>query len=464
LQFGTNQKKEEVEPLKVFIVEDDVITAKVLAESLHKEGNYSVEVFTNGKDFLDNLYKSPDVISLDYLLPDYNGLDIFKKIRKFNPAIPVIIVSGQQDIATALEILRKGAYDYVVKDRNMKGRLTNLINKIEQNRQLQLKITQLEEEVGKKYLDYNPIKGTSPAIQRIFELVEKASKTNIAVSISGETGTGKELVAKAIHYNSLKKKGKFVAINVSAVPQELIESELFGHEKGSFTGANNRRVGKFEEADGGTLFLDEVADMDLNMQVKLLRALQEEEFTRVGSNQVIKFDARIIVATNKNLTQEVKNGAFRKDLYFRLLGLPIELPPLRTRGNDVLLLSRYFMDEFCMKNGLKAKTISPKTQEKLLKYAFPGNVRELKALIELACVMSGDNVIEPEDITFTASATAEDFLSEERTLEEYDLRIVKHFLEKYDGNIKIIAEKLGIGKTTIYRMVKKDPTLANLTK
>lgn len=453
-----------MEPLKVFIVEDDVITAKVLAESLHKEGNYNVEVFTNGKDFLDNLYKSPDVISLDYLLPDYNGLDIFKKIRKFNPAIPVIIVSGQQDIATALEILRKGAYDYVVKDRNMKGRLTNLINKIEQNRQLQLKITQLEEEVGKKYLDYNPIKGTSPAIQRIFELVEKASKTNIAVSISGETGTGKELVAKAIHYNSLKKKGKFVAINVSAVPQELIESELFGHEKGSFTGANNRRVGKFEEADGGTLFLDEVADMDLNMQVKLLRALQEEEFTRVGSNQVIKFDARIIVATNKNLTQEVKNGAFRKDLYFRLLGLPIELPPLRTRGNDVLLLSRYFMDEFCMKNGLKAKTISPKTQEKLLKYAFPGNVRELKALIELACVMSGDNVIEPEDITFTASATAEDFLSEERTLEEYDLRIVKHFLEKYDGNIKIIAEKLGIGKTTIYRMVKKDPTLANLTK
>ncbi len=454
-----------MEPLKVFIVEDDVITAKVLAESLHKEGNYSVEVFTNGKDFLDNLYKSPDVISLDYLLPDYNGLDIFKKIRKFNPSIPVIIVSGQQDIATALEILRKGAYDYVVKDRNMKGRLTNLINKIEQNRQLQLKITQLEEEVGKKYLDYNPIKGTSPTIQRIFELVEKASKTNIAVSISGETGTGKELVAKAIHYNSLKKKGKFVAINVSAVPQELIESELFGHEKGSFTGANNRRVGKFEEADGGTLFLDEVADMDLNMQVKLLRALQEEEFTRVGSNQVIKFDARIIVATNKNLTQEVKNGSFRKDLYFRLLGLPIELPPLRTRGNDVLLLSRFFMDEFCHKNGLKPKTISPKTQEKLLKYSFPGNVRELKALIELACVMSGDNVIEPEDITFSATATNEDFLSEERTLEDYDLRIVKHFMEKYDGNIKVVAEKLGIGKTTIYRMVKKDPAfLAHITK
>ncbi len=454
-----------MEPLKVFIVEDDIITAKVLAESLQKEGNYNVEVFNTGKDFFDNLYKNPDVISLDYLLPDYNGMDIYKKIRKFNPAIPVIIVSGQQDIGTALEILRKGAYDYVMKDRNMKGRLTNLIGKIEQNRQLQLKITLLEEEVGKKYLDYNPIKGNSPVIQRIFELIEKACKSNIAVSISGETGTGKELVAKAIHYNSLKKKGKFVAINVSAVPQELIESELFGHEKGSFTGANNRRLGKFEEADGGTLFLDEVADMDLNMQVKLLRALQEEEFTRVGSNQVIKFDARIIVATNKNLTQEVKNGTFRKDLYFRLLGLPIELPPLRNRENDVLLLSRYFIDEFCNKNGIKPKTISAKTQEKLLKYSFPGNVRELKALIDLACVMSAGDVIEPEDITFSATNTQEDFLADERTLEEYDLRIVKHFLDKYNGNIKLVADKLGIGKTTIYRMVKKDPTvLASITK
>ena len=454
-----------MEPLKVFIVEDDVITAKVLAESLQKEGNYNVEVFNTGKDFFDNLYKNPDVISLDYLLPDYNGMDIYKKIRKFNPAIPVIIVSGQQDIGTALEILRKGAYDYVMKDRNMKGRLTNLIGKIEQNRQLQLKITLLEEEVGKKYLDYNPIKGNSPVIQRIFELIEKACKSNIAVSISGETGTGKELVAKAIHYNSLKKKGKFVAINVSAVPQELIESELFGHEKGSFTGANNRRLGKFEEADGGTLFLDEVADMDLNMQVKLLRALQEEEFTRVGSNQVIKFDARIIVATNKNLTQEVKNGTFRKDLYFRLLGLPIELPPLRNRENDVLLLSRYFIDDFCLKNGIKPKTISAKTQEKLLKYSFPGNVRELKALIDLACVMSAGDVIEPEDITFSATNTQEDFLADERTLEEYDLRIVKHFLDKYNGNIKLVADKLGIGKTTIYRMVKKDPTvLASITK
>lgn len=448
-----------MDPLKVFIVEDDIITAKTLAEALSKESGLDVRVFFNGKDFLDNLHENPDVISLDYYLPDYNGSELFKRIKRFNQDIPVIIVSGQQDVSTAVDLLRKGAYDYLVKDKNMRSRLVNLIDKIAQNKQLHQKISVLEQEVEKKYLEYNIIKGNSRVMMNVFDLIGKAAKTNITVSISGETGTGKELVAKSIHYNSPRKKENFIAINVGAIPSELIESELFGHEKGSFTGATGRRIGKFEEASGGTLFLDEIGEMDLNMQVKLLRALQEEEITRIGSNEVIKIETRIIVATNLNLANEVKLGHFRKDLYFRLLGLPIELPPLRNRDNDILLLARHFADSFCEKNKFPLKRFSPKAQEKLMKYSFPGNVRELKAIIELACVLEVGDEIGESSITFTDSEPQKDFLLEEKSLEEYNNDIVKYFLVKYEGNIKLVADLLGIGKTTIYRMIKKSPEL-----
>ena len=453
-----------MEPLKIFVVEDDEVTAKVLAESLLREGNCEVEIFANGTLLLDNLYKNPDVITLDYYLPDYNGRELFKRIKKFNPDIPVIIVSGQQDISTAIDLLHKGAYDYVVKDRNMRTRLTSLIQKIEEKKKLEAKISELEEELGRKYLEHNPLKGNSPVMQKVFELIQKAARSNITVSITGETGTGKELVAKAIHYNSSRKKGKFVAFNVAAIPKELVESELFGHEKGSFTGAVSRRLGKFEEADQGTLFLDEIADMDLSMQVKLLRALQEGEFTRVGGNEVIKFDARLIVATHKNLAQEVKAGNFRADLYYRILGLPIELPPLRERGNDILLLARYFLDDFCQKNGIAPKSLSPAAQEKLLTYSFPGNVRELKALMELACVLASGQVIDANDINLDTQKSSQPGLdfSREKSLDEYIDDIVKYYLIKYHGSVKDVAERLNVGKTTIYRMLKKNPELASL--
>lgn len=453
-----------MEPLKIFVVEDEEVTAKVLAESLLREGNCEVEIFANGASLLENLHKNPDVITLDYYLPDYNGRDLFKRIKKFNPDIPVIIVSGQQDISTAIDLLHKGAYDYVVKDRNMRTRLTSLIQKIEEKKKLEAKISELEEELGRKYLEHNPLKGNSPVMQKVFELIQKAARSNITVSITGETGTGKELVAKAIHYNSSRRKGKFVAFNVAAIPKELVESELFGHEKGSFTGAVSRRLGKFEEADHGTLFLDEIADMDLSMQVKLLRALQEGEFTRVGGNEVIKFDARLIVASHKNLAQEVKAGNFRADLYYRILGLPIELPPLRERGNDILLLARYFLDDFCQKNGITLKSLSPAAQEKLLTYSFPGNVRELKALMELACVLASGQVIDANDINLDTQKSAQPGLdfSREKNLDEYIDDIVKHYLIKYNGSVKDVAERLNVGKTTIYRMLKKNPELAAL--
>jgi DNA-binding NtrC family response regulator len=292
-------------------------------------------------------------------------------------------------------------------------------------------------------------------MQRIFSLLEKTAKTNITVAITGQTGTGKELVAKAIHFNSERMKKPFIAINVAAIPKELIESELFGYEKGAFTGADQARSGKFEEANKGTLFLDEIGEMDLNMQSKLLRALQEREITRLGSNKVIPLDVRIVVATHRDLQQEVKAGNFREDLYYRLLGISIDLPPLRDRGNDIILLARTFTTDFCTENKLPKKDFTQEAIDKLLKYGYPGNVRELKAVVEIASVMSDGNLIKDTDIQFNERADIEDLLQENLTLEEFNAKIIRWNLKKYNNNVLKVAERLDIGKSTIYRMMKE---------
>jgi DNA-binding NtrC family response regulator len=284
--------------------------------------------------------------------------------------------------------------------------------------------------------------------------VEKAASTNITVSITGETGSGKEVVAKAIHYNSDRSKQPFIAVNVAAIPKDLMESELFGHEKGAFTSANTRRIGKFEEADKGTLFLDEIAELDINLQTKLLRALQEREIVRVGGNQVVSINVRIIVATNKNLMQEVQDKNFREDLYYRLLGLPIEIAPLRERENDVLILAKYFIDSFCKDNKIGKKTLSEDAQQKLLQYNFPGNVRELKSIIDLAIVMSDGEIIESQHIMLSGNANSSQLLMKEISLREYERQIIQHYLDKYNRDVLLVARKLDIGKSTIYRMIQ----------
>ena len=412
--------------------------------------------FETGEECLKNLYRNPSLISLDYSLPDMSGLEVIRKVREYNSDIPIVIVSGQEDVATAVKLLKEGAYDYFVKDEDTRERLWNTLKNIREKLSLQHEISVLKEEIGKKYEFKNVIKGNSQAIRNIFNLIEKATRTNITVSVTGETGTGKELVAKAIHYNSPRRKYSFVPINVSAIPGELIESELFGHEKGAFTGAHVKKQGKFETADKGTIFLDEIAEMDMSMQAKLLRVLQEKELNRVGGNKAVKFDARLIVATNKNLAAEVEKGNFREDLYYRLLGLPIEIPPLRHRGNDILLLARHFVDEFSRENKLPRLQISANAQEKLMKYPFPGNVRELKAVMELACVLVNTDTIEPDNISFNSSHAKSEFLLEEDTLKGYVKKIVDYYMEKYDNNVIMVAEKLDIGKSTIYRMLKKE--------
>ncbi|TAE89941.1 MAG: sigma-54-dependent Fis family transcriptional regulator, partial [Bacteroidetes bacterium] len=372
--------------MRIFIIEDDVWYSELLVYHLSLNPDYEVHKFNTAKEALAKLHLKPDVITLDYSLADAKGDEVLKKIKSFNPDTEVIIISGQEDVSTAIGLLREGAYDYFVKDDDTKDRLWSTIIKIRDTKALKQEVETLREEVAQKYDYSKSIAGNSDAIKRIFNLIDKATKTNITVSITGETGTGKELVAKAIHYHSERAKKAFVAVNVAAIPKELLESELFGYEKGAFTGASNRKIGKFEEADKGTLFLDEIGELDLNLQAKLLRALQEKEITRVGGNGTVKVDCRIVVATHKNLQEEAQKGNFREDLYYRLLGLPITLPPLRDRGNDILLIAKHFIESFCKENKLKKKTLSNEAQQKLLKYHYPGNVRELGAVINLAVV------------------------------------------------------------------------------
>lgn len=445
----------EKDPVKIFVVEDDPAYTKFLKYVLGLNPDYEVEFFTTGKDCISNLHKNPAVVTLDYSLPDMAGEKVLGQIRAHDPNINVIIISAQEKIGTAVELLKLGAYDYITKDNETKDRVLNSINNARNKSSLIKEIDFLKKEISEKYEFEKSIIGNSVAIKKIFSLLEKACSTNISVSITGETGTGKELVAKAIHYNSKRKNKPFVAVNIAAIPRDLIESELFGHEKGAFTGAVTRRIGKFEEAEGGTIFLDEIGEMDPNLQAKLLRVLQEREVTRIGGNQIIKLDVRIIAATHRDLTVEVKENRFREDLYYRLLGLPIQLPPLRERGNDAILVAKHFLDTFTRENQMQRLKLSQDAQQKILDYSFPGNIRELKSVIELAAVMASDAEIKPQDITFNNSTRIESFLHQEMPMEEYMYRIIRHFLNKYDNNVLEVAKKLNIGKSSLYRYLKE---------
>ena len=440
--------------LKVYILDDDIWYGSMLHHYLSLNPDYDVRRFDSTRQFFYELHDKPDVVTLDYSLPDSNGGDVLKKIKEIHPDVQVIIISGQEDISTAISLLKNGAFDYIVKDDDTKDRLWNSLLHLKEIQGLRKEVEQLKEQVSQKHDFSKFIIGNSDSIQKVFSLIEKASKTNITVSITGETGSGKEVVAKAIHYNSEKSKKPFVAVNVAAIPRELIESELFGHEKGAFTGAATRRIGKFEEAHNGTLFLDEIGELDINLQAKLLRVLQEREVTRVGGNEVTPVNCRIIVATHRNLLDEVKNRSFREDLYYRLIGLPITVPPLRDRGNDIVILAKHFVDMFCKENNMPKKNISADAQKKILNYAFPGNVRELKSVMELASVMADDEIIEPEHISLNTNTSINDLLSHEKTLKEYEIQILQHFLDKYNKDVLFVAKKLDIGKSTIYRMIQ----------
>jgi len=440
--------------LKIFLVEDDPFFGEALKYHLKLNPDFYVHLFKTGKECMSHLYLKPDIICLDFGLPDIKGDKLLKLIQETNNKIPIIIISGQEEIEVAVNFLKSGAKDYIIKNEHTKDILWNSIIKIRENLKLVHEVADLKEQLEQKFSFEKSIIGQSDALKIVFNKINKSIHTNINVSISGETGTGKEVVAKAIHYNSERKNKPFIALNMAAIPYDLVESEFFGHEAGAFTGAQTRSIGKFEQANGGTIFLDEIAELDWNIQSKLLRVLQEREVVRLGGTTKIKFDARLIVATHKNLAQEVKKGNFREDLYYRIIGLSIELPPLRERGNDTLLLAKHFIDLFTKSNKMKPINVSKTAKEKLLKYRFPGNIRELRAVLELACVMCENNEIVPDDLTFNSINNTDFFLSEEKTLKEHTAEIIFHYLKKNRNDVLKTAKKLDIGKSTIYNLIQ----------
>ena len=443
-----------MEAYSIFIVEDDPWYGEILSYHLGLNPDYKVTRFENGKDCIAKMHLKPDLVTIDFSLPDMQGDELYKKIKEIHPQVPVIVISSQEDVYVAVNLLKMGVNDYLIKDEATKDLLWNSVIRIRETQSLKKEVEFLRGELGQKFSFQKTIIGQSDSLKKVFKMMEKAIKTNINVSITGETGTGKEVVAKAIHYNSDRKKKNFVAVNMAAIPRELIESELFGHEKGAFTGAIARNPGKFEEANGGTIFLDEIAELDLSLQSKLLRVLQEREVIRVGGNEKVKLDVRVIVATHKNLAEEVNKGNFREDLYYRIMGLPIELPPLRDRGDDVLILAKNFVDEFVKENKLNVIQFTQEAKDKLLHYNYPGNVRELKAMIDLAAVLCEDNKITADDITYTSTKKDEIFSSEQKTLREYTCDIIKFYLKKTNDDVIATANLLGIGKSTIYKMMQ----------
>ena len=348
-----------------------------------------------------------------------------------------------------------GVADYLVKDGTTQDLLWHSIIKLREKLPPKEIVAILPSDVNKSFCFEKNIKGQSASLNKVFILMKKAAQTNINVSISGETGTGKEVVAQSIHNNSTRKRKPFVAVNMAAIPKDLIESELFGHEKGAFTGAAVRKTGKFEAANGGTIFLDEIAELDLVQQSKILRVLQEREIIRVGGHEKIKLEVRLIVATHKDLAEEVKKGNFREDLYYRILGLAIDLPPLRERGDDILVLARHFVDEFVQSSRLGPILITKEAKKKLMSHHYPGNIRELKSVMELAVVMSDGCEIKAADIVLSSVKNEPTLIQKDKTLRQYNREIIQYFLKKYDDDVVSVADKLDIGKSTIYKMIQQ---------
>ena len=384
----------------ILIAEDDVSIRTVLSTEL--ENKYDLKLTDNCAQLWDWVSDGlGDLIILDVVMPDENGLDLVPKIKEIRPDVKIIIISAQNTILTAMRAVEKGAYEYLAKPFDL-TELNKVIDTAfsDNNKSLD---TYKKEEIKSENNDI-PIIGSSPLMQKVFKSVAKLANTDLTVMIFGESGTGKELVAKILHEHGKKKNGPFVAINMAAIPKELIESELFGHEKGSFTGAFSKKSGKFEEADGGTLFLDEIGDMPYEAQTRLLRVIQEGEFNRVGGHEKIKTNLRIITATHRNLDELVQSGGFREDLFYRLNVFPINLPPLRLILSDLNKLVHYFLNK-SYKEGLSKKNISEEAINELKKYKWPGNIRELENFIRRLVVLTTSNKITHSDIIKNLSKT-----------------------------------------------------------
>jgi len=442
----------------VLIVDDEPSIIQSLQGILTDEG-FEVMAADAGLKALDIIKETiPDIVLLDIWMPDIDGIETLERIRELYPGLQVIMISGHGTIETAVRATKLGAYDFIEKPLSLEKVLLSINNALKYNR-LEAELDLFRERDRQRY----QITGHSQAITELREQIKIVAPTNAWVLIAGENGTGKELVAHTIHRLSKRKDKPLIEVNCAAIPEDLIESELFGHEKGAFTGATTMKRGKFDQANDGTLFLDEIGDMSLKAQSKVLRILQEQRFERVGGNRTIRVDVRVIAATNKNLEEEIEKGTFRDDLYFRLNVIPIRVPPLRERVDDILELANEFLDEFSLDSKKERKSLTPEALDLLMNYSWPGNVRELKNLTERMAIMYPDKVIDGEDIPppFNTSRSEdsrlESFLSSD-TLKEaretFERSFIASKLEEFGGNISKTAEAIGMERSNLHKKIK----------
>lgn len=438
--------------VKVLVVDDEAIVRESLRDWLIDVG-YQVFTAENGPKALEIIEKERlGIVITDLVMPGMDGIEMMERAKEIQPDIEVIIITAYASIPTAIAAMRKGAYDYIEKP-FCPERAELLVKKLAQHQELVVENLSLRQRLEDHYRFENIITKSSK-MQRMIELIKVVAKSNATVLITGESGTGKELVARAIHSQSHRQSKPFVAVSCAALPESLLESELFGHEKGSFTGAYARKKGKFEFANGGTLFLDEVGEMSANIQVHLLRVLEEKEFSRVGGNEPIKVDVRVVSATNKDLRKAIEKGEFREDLYYRLNVVPIELPPLRERKEDIPLLARHFLNKFALENKKEVSEFSPEATEFLLGYDWPGNVRELENAIERAAILAKDSLITIADLPQENMSLARSTMPE-KNLREVEKEHILDVLGETGGNYSEAARLLGITRMTLYKKARE---------
>ena len=446
---------------KVLVVEDDPEMLALVREHLEGEG-YAVMGVGRGAEATAQLRSGEfDVVLTDLRLPDVDGMEVLRTARETQREAPVILFTAFGSIETAIQAIRHGAYDYVTKPFALEE-ISLLVGKALEDRRLREENRRLREEVTERYRFHNLL-GASPAMQAVFALIRQAAPGDANILISGDSGTGKELVAKALHYNSPRAERPFVPVNCAAIPASLLESELFGHVKGAFTGAMKARRGLFREAEGGTLFLDEVGDMSPELQAKLLRVIEDRVVRPVGSDEAAPVDLRLIAATNKDLVARIQEGLFREDLYYRLAVIPIHLPPLRERREDIPLLAEHFLRRAAEASAKAMRGFTPEAMATLLRHPWPGNVRELENVVERAVTLAVSDQIPPEALLLDASARATPAAllaqaARRPTLEELTVEYVSLVLREVGGDKDKAAEILGVSKRTLYRWEKQIPT------
>ncbi|HPX56094.1 MAG TPA: sigma-54 dependent transcriptional regulator [Syntrophales bacterium] len=443
--------------LNILVVEDGKSQREILRDFLRGEGHTVMEA-EDGETALQRVQNHPfDLLLLDYRMPGMDGMDVLKAVKTVNPEIDVVIITAHGTIETAVDAMKAGALDYIMKPLEF-DELLILVDRVAERRNLIRENELLRKELREKGITTDRIIYRSFRMQELINMAGRIANSRATVLIQGESGTGKELLARLIHQLSPRSEKPIITINCNALSENLLESELFGHEKGSFTGAAARRIGRFEEADGGTLFLDEIGEITASVQIKLLRFLQEREFQRVGGNQTIHADVRIISATNRDLEARVREGFFREDLFYRLNVVVMNIPPLRDRKDDIPPLIEHFLKRFSIDNGKKIDAISREARDLLLKYDYPGNVRELENIIERAVVIARENTISVADLPFQPSPPAEEDLETgllKKSLEDIEKKLIQAAMDDTGNNQSRAAEILGISERMLRYKLKK---------